>query len=205
MRASRRCIRMLALLVGCLLLAGGALFLAGCSNLGEFDASAVTRQAERYYERKYGERTKVLDIWEDRSFQLFSDQSSGRAFCTMEDGSTVLVDFEAGVIGDNRQQDEIVRAALPRRARGRHAAARSVRVHRRPPAHQRLFAQPSGVSQRAHLPVDVAAGRGRRRADGLVLLYTLYRGRGLLRGGGAARQPGVARGLGGAQRPPRQL
>ena len=110
MRASRRCIRMLALLVGCLLLAGGALFLAGCSNLGEFDASAVTRQAERYYERKYGERTKVLDIWEDRSFQLFSDQSSGRAFCTMEDGSTVLVDFEAGVIGDNRQQDEIVAA-----------------------------------------------------------------------------------------------
>lgn len=110
MRAAHRCTRMLALLAGCGLLAVGILFLAGCSNLGEFDETAVTRQAERYYERKYGERAQVVDIWEDRSFQLFSDQSSGRAFCTMEDGSTVLVDFDEGVIGDNRQQDEIVAA-----------------------------------------------------------------------------------------------
>lgn len=28
----------------------------------------------------------------------------------MEDGACVLVDFEEGVVGDNRQQDEIVAA-----------------------------------------------------------------------------------------------
>lgn len=84
--------------------------LAGCSNLGEFNESAVVRQAESYYADKYGEHVKVADLWEDRSYQLFGYRSSGQAFCTMEDGACVLVDFEEGVVGDNRQQDEIVAA-----------------------------------------------------------------------------------------------
>lgn len=84
--------------------------LTGCSNLGEFDQEAVAQQAESYYESKYGSHVEVSDVWEDRSYQLFGYRSSGRALCTMDDGSTVLVDFEEGVLGDNRQQDEIVAA-----------------------------------------------------------------------------------------------
>lgn len=86
------------------------LALTGCSNLGEFDQEAVAQQAESYYESKYGAHVEVADVWEDRSYQLFGYRSSGRAFCTMDDGNTVLVDFEEGVLGDNRQQDEIVAA-----------------------------------------------------------------------------------------------
>ena len=86
------------------------LALAGCSNLGEFDEEGVARQAERYYAEKYGDDARVVDVWEDRSYSLFGYRSSGRAFCTMSDGQTVLVDFEDGVVGDNRQQDEITTA-----------------------------------------------------------------------------------------------
>ena len=86
------------------------LALTGCSNLGEFDQDAVAQQAESYYESKYGAHAEVTDVWEDRSYQLFGYRSSGRAFCTMDDGNTVLVDFEEGVLGDNRQQDDIVAA-----------------------------------------------------------------------------------------------
>ncbi|MDM8300904.1 hypothetical protein [Collinsella tanakaei] len=103
--------RPLVLFVACALLACTvAAVLTGCSNLGEFNESAVVRQAESYYADKYGEHIKVADLWEDRSYQLFGYRSSGQAFCTMEDGSCVLVDFEEGVVGDNRQQDEIVAA-----------------------------------------------------------------------------------------------
>ncbi len=84
--------------------------LAGCSNLGEFNERAIVRQAESYYAEKYGEHVGVADLWEDRSYQLFGYRSSGQAFCTMGDGACVLVDFEEGVVGDNRQQDEIVTA-----------------------------------------------------------------------------------------------
>lgn len=86
------------------------LVLAGCSNLGEFDEEDVARQAEQYYAEKYGDDALVVDVWEDRSYSLFGYRSSGRAFCTMSDGQTVLVDFEDGVVGDNRQQDEVTAA-----------------------------------------------------------------------------------------------
>ena len=86
------------------------LALVGCSNLGEFDEGDVARQAERYYAEKYGDDARVTDVWEDRSYSLFGYRSSGRAFCTVSDGQTVLVDFEDGVVGDNRQQDEITAA-----------------------------------------------------------------------------------------------
>ena len=86
------------------------LVLAGCSNLGEFDEGDVARQAEQYYAEKYGDNAHVVDVWEDRSYALFGYQSSGQAFCTMSDGQTVLVDFEDGVVGDNRQQDEVTAA-----------------------------------------------------------------------------------------------
>ena len=86
------------------------LALVGCSNLGEFDEGDVARQAERYYAEKYGDEVRVVDVWEDRSYSLFGYRSSGRAFCTMSDGQTVLVDFEEGVVGDNRQQDEVTAA-----------------------------------------------------------------------------------------------
>ena len=87
-----------------------ALALSGCGNLGKFDEAAVTRQAEQYYAEKYGTSAQVVDVWEDRSYSLFAYYSLDRAFCTMDDGSTVLVDFEQGVLGDNRQQDEIAAA-----------------------------------------------------------------------------------------------
>ena len=86
------------------------LALGSCSNLGEFDEEDVARQAEQYYVEKYGDNAHVVDVWEDRSYALFGYQSSGQAFCTMSDGQTVLVDFEDGVVGDNRQQDEITAA-----------------------------------------------------------------------------------------------
>lgn len=86
------------------------LVLAGCSNLGEFDKGDIARQAEQYYAEKYGDDARVVDVWEDRSYSLFGYRSSGRAFCTMSDGQTVLVDFEDGVVGDNRQQDEVTAA-----------------------------------------------------------------------------------------------
>ena len=86
------------------------LALVGCGNLGEFDEEGVARQAERYYAEKYGDDARVVDVWEDRSYALFGYRSSGQAFCTMSDGQTVLVDFEDGVVGDNRQQDEITAA-----------------------------------------------------------------------------------------------
>ena len=100
--------RRLALLV--LLAIVTVLALAGCGNLGEFDEEDVARQAEQYYAEKYGDDARVVDVWEDRSYALFGYQSSGRAFCTMSDGQTVLVDFEDGVVGDNRQQGEITAA-----------------------------------------------------------------------------------------------
>lgn len=103
--------RMVPRLTVCMLLIFTSfLALTGCSNLGEFDQDAIIQQAESYYESKYGAHVEVADVWEDRSYQLFGYRSSGRAFCTMEDGSTVLVDFEEGVLGDNRQQHEIVAA-----------------------------------------------------------------------------------------------
>ncbi|WP_291288682.1 hypothetical protein [Enorma sp.] len=103
--------RMVPRLTVCMLLIFTSfLALTGCSNLGEFDQDAIVQQAESYYESKYGAHVEVADVWEDRSYQLFGYRSSGRAFCTMEDGSTVLVDFEEGVLGDNRQQHEIVTA-----------------------------------------------------------------------------------------------
>lgn len=105
---SRRMVPRLAVCM--LLIFTSFLALTGCSNLGEFDQEAIVQQAESYYESKYGARVEVADVWEDRSYQLFGYRSSGRAFCTMEDGSTVLVDFEEGVLGDNRQQHEIVAA-----------------------------------------------------------------------------------------------
>lgn len=86
------------------------LVLAGCSNLGEFDEGDVARQAEQYYAEKYGDNAHVVDVWEDRSYALFGYRSSGQAFCIMSDGQTVLVDFEDGVVGDNRQQDEVTAA-----------------------------------------------------------------------------------------------
>lgn len=111
---SRRMVPCLA--VCALLIFTSFLALTGCSNLGEFDQDAIVQQAVRYYESKYGAHVEVADIWEDRSYQLFGYRSSGRAFCTMEDGNTVLVDFEKGVLGDNRQQHEIV-AAYEKRVR----------------------------------------------------------------------------------------
>ena len=108
-RRPSRSIRML--LAACMLsVLASILALTGCSNLGEFNEGAIVQQAESYYESKYGARVEVADVWEDRSYQLFGYRSSGQAFCTMEDGNTVLVDFEEGVLGDNRQQHEIVAA-----------------------------------------------------------------------------------------------
>ncbi len=100
--AARRLAALLAILA--------ALALAGCSDLGEFDEGAIARQAEQYYAEKYGASAKVVDVWEDRSYNLFGYDSLDRAFCTMDDGTAVLVDFEDGVVGDNRQQDEITAA-----------------------------------------------------------------------------------------------
>lgn len=109
--------RMFPYLIVCMLFIIASMFaLTGCSNLGEFDQDAIVQQAVRYYESKYDAHVEVADIWEDRSYQLFGYRSSGRAFCTMEDGNTVLVDFEEGVLGDNRQQHEIV-AAYEKRVR----------------------------------------------------------------------------------------
>lgn len=87
-----------------------ALALAGCSDMGKFDEGAVAHQAEQYYAEKYGASVKAVDVWEDRSYSLFGYDSLDRAFCTMDDGTAVLVDFEDGVVGDNRQQDEITAA-----------------------------------------------------------------------------------------------
>lgn len=84
--------------------------LSGCSDLGNFDEAAVARQAETYYAEKYGEHVAVTDVWEDRGYSLFSYYSLDRAFCTMEDGSYVLVDFEEGPLGDTRQEAEITAA-----------------------------------------------------------------------------------------------
>lgn len=110
-RAADRSRRPFPLLTACVLFICAAVAaLAGCSNLGEFDERAIVRQAESYYAQKYGEHVEVADLWEDRSYQLFGYRSSGQAFCTMDDGACVLVDFEEGVVGDNRQQDEIVTA-----------------------------------------------------------------------------------------------
>lgn len=110
-RAADRSRRPFPLLTACVLFICAAVAaLAGCSNLGEFDERAIVRQAESYYAEKYGEHVGVADLWEDRSYQLFGYRSSGQAFCTMDDGACVLVDFEEGVVGDNRQQDEIVTA-----------------------------------------------------------------------------------------------
>ena len=109
-RRYRRASSPLLPLVLCALI-GAALFaLTGCSNLGEFNEGAIIDQAERYFAQKYGTHTRVVDLWEDRSYQLFGYRSGGRAFCTMEDGTTVLVDFEEGPLGDNREQDEIIAA-----------------------------------------------------------------------------------------------
>ena len=93
-----------------------SLLVVGCSDLGNYDERSVTRQAEGYYAEKYGADAEVVDIWEGRSYVLFGYQSTDMAFCTMDDGTTVLVDFEEGVVGDNRQQDEIT-AAYERRFR----------------------------------------------------------------------------------------
>ena len=82
----------------------------GCSDLGAFDEDAVARQAEDYYAAKYGEHVAVTDVWEDRGYSLFSYYSLKRAFCTMTDGSCVLVDFEEGPLGDTRQEAEITAA-----------------------------------------------------------------------------------------------
>lgn len=87
-----------------------ALGLAGCSDLGAFDEAAVVHQAEEYYADKYGEHVAVADVWEDRGYSLFSYYSLERAFCTMADGSCVLVDFEEGPLGDTRQEAEITSA-----------------------------------------------------------------------------------------------
>ena len=110
-----------------------SLLVVGCSDLGNYDERSVTRQAEGYYAEKYGADAEVVDIWEGRSYVLFGYQSTDMAFCTMDDGTTVLVDFEEGVVGDNRQQDEIT-AAYERRFReelGRGAAAaRGRRLYR---------------------------------------------------------------------------
>ncbi|WP_239463086.1 hypothetical protein [Collinsella intestinalis] len=84
--------------------------LTGCSDLGAFDEAAVARQAEDYYAAKYGEHVAVTDVWEDRGYSLFSYYSLKRAFCTMTDGSCVLVDFEEGPLGDTRQEAEITAA-----------------------------------------------------------------------------------------------
>ena len=102
---SRRKLASLALLAMVAILA-----LVGCGNLGEFDEGDVAGQAGHYYAEKYGDDARVVDVWEDRSYSLFGYRSSGRAFCTMSDGQTVLVDFEDGVVGDNRQQDEVTAA-----------------------------------------------------------------------------------------------
>lgn len=87
-----------------------ALSFSGCSDLGNFDEAAVAHQAETYYAKKYGECVAVTDVWEDRGYSLFSYYSLDRAFCTMEDGSYVLVDFEEGPLGDTRQEAEITAA-----------------------------------------------------------------------------------------------
>ena len=87
---SRRKLASLVLLAMATILA-----LAGCSNLGEFDEEDVARQAEQYYAEKYGDDVHAVDVWEDRSYALFGYQSSGRAFCTMSDGQTVLVEVTA--------------------------------------------------------------------------------------------------------------
>lgn len=98
-------------LVACVLLAAvPVLGVTGCENLGKFNDDLVVRQAERYYETKYGEPAQVVEVWEDRTYALFAYESLDRAFCTMSDGATVLVDFEEGVLGDTRQQDEITAA-----------------------------------------------------------------------------------------------
>lgn len=104
--------RALCILCACL----ASLLVVGCSDLGNYDERSVTRQAEGYYAEKYGADAEVVDIWEGRSYVLFGYQSTDMAFCTMDDGTTVLVDFEEGVVGDNRQQDEIT-AAYERRFR----------------------------------------------------------------------------------------
>lgn len=92
------------------LIAALALGLSGCSDLGAFDEAAVARQAEEYYANKYGEHVAATDVWEDRGYSLFSYYSLERAFCTMADGSCVLVDFEEGPLGDTRQEAEITSA-----------------------------------------------------------------------------------------------
>lgn len=102
----------IALSAICALLVCATLFaLTGCGNLGEFNERSVIRQAEQYYAGKYQSDATVISTWEDRAYNLFGYNSLGRVFCTMSDGNTVLVDFEEGaVIGDNRQEDEIVEA-----------------------------------------------------------------------------------------------
>ena len=59
---------------------------------------------------RYGRPQLVYDVWEDRGYSLFSYYSLERAFCTMADGSCVLVDFEEGPLGDTRQEAEITSA-----------------------------------------------------------------------------------------------
>ncbi len=106
---ARRCLLM-RLGFGIVLIVMLALSFSGCSDLGNFDEAAVVRQAETYCAEKYGEHVAVTDVWEDRGYSLFSYYSLDRAFCTMEDGSYVLVDFEEGPLGDTRQEAEITAA-----------------------------------------------------------------------------------------------
>ena len=106
---ARRCLLM-RLGFGIVLIVMLALSFSGCSDLGNFDEAAVVRQAETYCAEKYGEHVAVTDVWEDRGYSLFSYYSLNRAFCTMADGSCVLVDFEEGPLGDTRQEAEITAA-----------------------------------------------------------------------------------------------
>lgn len=101
----------LPLIICALFACAAILALTACSDLGKFNERSVVRQAEQYYADKYGSNATVISTWEDRSYALFGYNSLGRVFCTMSDGNAVLVDFEKGaVIGDNKQEGEIVAA-----------------------------------------------------------------------------------------------
>ena len=161
-RTARPSRRPLALFVACALLACTvAAVLAGCSNLGEFNESAVARQAESYYADKYGERVKVADLWEDRSYQLFGYRSSGQAFCTMEDGACVLVDFEEG--------------ALPRRRRRCRTATRKRGVYGLDRIHKRFLSGNRRLFGWGDFDPHLAERRGGVRGNRIVLLRTLHR------------------------------
>lgn len=86
--------------------------LCACSDVGEYDATEVTKLVETYYNEKYDTRATVTDVSEETESGLFGTSSLKNYFCTMSDGSVVLYDqgdeSSDDLFKDNRQSAEIL-------------------------------------------------------------------------------------------------